>query len=200
MKILFVLLMLGSFSVLADQNEFNKPDTVTFTSGPVMPGPVIMHRLMASPVSGIAGSMDFPMSPHSLMSGQLITPSAIMHNQERLNLSRKQSEAIKKEMRKFQSEIVDVQWDMNAATAALRKALSKEQLDTEDALKKVDAVLSAENKLKKMHLSMLIRIRNVLSTEQVKMLRHSTSAIFMGGAHPAAGADMIINEEIHLEP
>lgn len=149
MKILFVLLMLGSFSVLADQNEFNKPDTVTFTSGPVMPGPGIMHRLMASPVSGIAGSMDFPMSPHSLMSGQLITPSAIMHNQERLNLSRKQSEAIKKEMRKFQSEIVDVQWDMNAATAALRKALSKEQLDTEDALKKVDAVLSAENKLKK---------------------------------------------------
>ena len=124
------------------------------------------------------------MGSPGLMFGRLFTPAMIMRNQEKLNLSSKQTDAIKKEMRTFQSGIVDIQWDLNSATASLQKALAADIIDTDLTLKLVDSVLKVENKLKKMHLALLIEIRNVLNTKQIATLRKSTHAFFMGHGSP----------------
>ncbi|NIN33962.1 MAG: hypothetical protein GTO60_02130, partial [Gammaproteobacteria bacterium] len=50
-----------------------------------------------------------------MMMGRLYPPELIMRNQDKLNLTERQINAIKNEMKTFQSGIVDIQWDMNDA-------------------------------------------------------------------------------------
>jgi hypothetical protein len=113
----------------------------------------------------------FAASSSGMMFGQLFPPSQIMRQQEKLNLSNKQIESIKKEMRAFQSGIVDIQWDLNSGQAKLNKELDKDSIDLEKTLSLMDSVLESEGKLKKSHMGLLIKIRNVLNEEQIKILK-----------------------------
>ena len=106
----------------------------------------ILAGTMASPTFPSIAFSNYSMGPAGMMFGKLYTPAMIMRNQDKLNLSKKQTETIKKEMRTFQSGIVDVQWDLNSATASLRKSLSQDKIDEAGTLKLVDTVLDAENK------------------------------------------------------
>lgn len=123
---------------------------------------------LSSPHGVISG---FARPSSSMMFGQLFTPSQIMRHQDKLNLSKKQLDSIKKEMRAFQSGIVDVQWDLNADQVKLKKELGKDSIDPDKTLSLMDRVLEAEGKLKKAHMGLLIKIRNVLNEEQIDMLK-----------------------------
>ncbi len=110
-------------------------------------------------------------SSSGMMFGHLFPPSHIMRQQEKLKLTEKQINLIKKEMRSFQSGIVDIQWDLNSIESKLNKELAKDIIDLEKSMSLTEKVLSAEGRLKKSHMSLLIKIRNVLSEEQIKFLR-----------------------------
>lgn len=86
-------------------------------------------------------------------------------------------------MRAFQSGIVDIQWNLNSDQANLNKELDKDSIDLEKTLSLMDRVLEDEGKLKKSHMGLLIKIRNVLNEEQIKILKTSPTFPFgpMGG-------------------
>lgn len=138
-------------------------------------GPVIIKRGEAGirhftqPVIGGA-AQDMMFMSSGMMMGRLFPPDMIMRNQQRLALTDRQIKTIKDEMRSFQSGIVDIQWDLHEAQASLDKELAADRIDVDKALDLVDAVMRAENSLKKSHLALLIKIRNALNASQLDEL------------------------------
>lgn len=118
-------------------------------------------------------------SPGTMMH-RLTPPMVIMQNQEQLGLTKKQIDLIKNEMKSFQSDIVDVQWDLNAAKTTLEKELDGEKIDLHAALQSMNKVLDAENRLKRQHLALLIKIHNVLTPEQQDQLETLKGMHFHG--------------------
>lgn len=128
-----------------------------------------------------AGGADFMAAPVNIM-GRLFPPSLIMRQQKDIALSDEQAEAIKAQMRDFQSRVVDVQWDLQSNQATLDSVLDADRIDGKAAESAIDAVLRSENALKKAHLTMLINIRNVLNAEQVGQLEKAQRGHFF--VHP----------------
>jgi hypothetical protein len=169
-------------------------DTATF----VQMEPGMGHvEVMAGPVgftsphtmvSGFTSS-----SSSAMMFGQLFPPSQIMRQQEKLKLTNKQINSIKSEMRTFQSGIVDIQWDLNSTQAQLNKELAKNKIDLKNSMTLMEKVLQAESKLKKSHMSLLIKIRNALSEDQIKILRSNPNLPFgpMGMSFGTVGATVV---------
>ena len=133
--------------------------------GGTPPGAVQATRIF--PAQGVT-NMAFVSS--GAMMGGLYPPELIMQSRERLSLTAAQENAIKDEMRSFQSGIVDIQWELNAAQTALDKALNSDRIAERESLALVDRLMAAENALKKSHLGMLIRIHNVLNADQIAKL------------------------------
>lgn len=109
-------------------------------------------------------------------SGELFPPIVIMHNQDKLDLTEKQVEDIKTELKAFQSSVVDVQWNVQAASQKLNEQLEVEKINERQAMTIMKDLLKHENDLKSSHLRMLIRIRNMLTEQQIKKLRELTQA------------------------
>ncbi|MGY8813130.1 MAG: hypothetical protein ACKVHQ_00225 [Gammaproteobacteria bacterium] len=126
------------------------------------------------PIDVIQGSSTMTFVSSGTMMGKLFPPDLIMRNQDKLNLSSRQVTTIKNEMKTFQSGIVDIQWDLNEAQSRLEKELNTDKIDVDRALATVDNVMKAENDLKKSHLALLIKIRNVLDASQLAELEKST--------------------------
>lgn len=105
-----------------------------------------------------------------MMLDRLQSPMMLMRYQEELKLTPRQIDALKKEMKAFQSNIVDVEWDLTSSTNDLRKELEKDKIDKSRALSLMDKVMAAENSLKKQHLAMLIAVHNVLTADQINEL------------------------------
>ena len=158
----------------------------------------ILSGVMATPIHPAIVLGDYSMGAPNMMMNKLFTPAMIMRNQSKLNLSSKQTDTIKKEMRIFQSNIVDVQWDLNSASASLNENLSENSIDVNATLKVVDSVLTAENKLKKMHLTLLIKIYNILDKKQIETLRKSVHPHFMSMTSSPVN-EFLLNEKIHEE-
>lgn len=106
-----------------------------------------------------------------LIKGKLFPPELIMRHNARLNLTEKQRSTIKNELKNFQSRLAGVQWDMLEASTGLDTAIDTLPVNRELVMQQVERVLLAENRVKLLHLEMLIAIKNALSPEQVAFLK-----------------------------
>lgn len=150
-----------------------------------------------SPGHGVISGFSRPSS--SLIFGQLFTPSQVMRHQDKLNLSKDQLDSIKKEMRAFQSGIVDIQWELSADQVILKKELGEDSIDLDKTLSLMDRVLEAEGKLKKTHLGLLIKIRNVLNKEQINTLKSRPPFPFGPMGMPPMGMGGMMIEGVSVE-
>jgi len=103
--------------------------------------------------------------------GKLFPPELIMRHQARLSLTEKQRSSIKNELKNFQSRLAEVQWDMLEASTGLDTAIDVLPVNREAVMQQVERVLLAENRVKLLHLEMLIAIKNALDAEQVAYLK-----------------------------
>jgi Spy/CpxP family protein refolding chaperone len=103
--------------------------------------------------------------------GKLFPPELIMRHNAKLNLTEKQRATIKKELTTFQSKLAEVQWDMLEASTGLDTAIDALPVNREVVMQQVERVLLAENRIKLLHLEMLIAIKNALDPEQVAYLK-----------------------------
>jgi Spy/CpxP family protein refolding chaperone len=101
-----------------------------------------------------------------VIAARLYPPELIMGHQQELGIDGKQREAIVKEVQALQNKVVDIQWQMQAAVEELGKLLEPERVDEQKALAQADRVMAFEREVKRAHLTMLIRIRNVLTDVQ----------------------------------
>jgi Spy/CpxP family protein refolding chaperone len=104
------------------------------------------------------------------MARYLVPPDLIMAHSHELNLLDRQRAAIKAEVQKAQSKFIDLQWDMKEETEKMIKLLQQTPADEARVLEQADKVMSMEREIKKTQLALLIRIRNVLTAEQMAKL------------------------------
>ena len=96
----------------------------------------------------------------------LFPPELLMAHQQELHLQDQQKATIKAEVGKAQARFFDLQWQMNEESGKLAALLAAPQLDEAKVLEQADKVMGLEREIKRTHLSLLIRLRNLLTPEQ----------------------------------
>jgi Spy/CpxP family protein refolding chaperone len=97
-------------------------------------------------------------------------PELVMKHQQEIELTERQRETIKGEIQKVQSRFLDLQWQMQKEMEKLVSLLDAGPVDESRALAQAEALMRLETETKKMHLAMLVRIKNLLTEEQQSRL------------------------------
>lgn len=101
----------------------------------------------------------------------LFPPELVMQRAQEIRLSAAQRQAITEAMQRFQTTIIDLQWKMQEETQRLNDLLETPRVDEAAVLSQVDRVLATERDVKRAHLTLLVRIKNVLTPEQQESLQ-----------------------------
>ena len=110
-------------------------------------------------------------APKDVFKGKLFPPNIILEHQDELNLSKDQFTAIRAAVVEVQANVAGHEWDMREAYQRAMTDLDESPVDENKVLENIDAVLHAENQVKKLQMAMLIRLRNLLTDEQMAYLQ-----------------------------
>jgi hypothetical protein len=109
-------------------------------------------------------------SKADVFKGKLFPPKIILQHQDALQLSKEQFTAIKAAVVEVQANVAEYEWDLREAYVNVLAELDNEPIDESRVMDFVDKALVAENNVKKEQVIMLIRLRNLLTDEQVSYL------------------------------
>lgn len=124
--------------------------------------PLEAERTVASAISIQNGNSSFE--------EYLFPPELVMQHQARLRLTEQQRDAIVAEINKLQATAVQAQWRVGDESEKLAELLRRETVSEAEALAQAERLVAQETTVKRAQLSMLIRIRNVLTPEQREFL------------------------------
>ena len=102
--------------------------------------------------------------------GKLFPPNVILEHKAELNLSKAQFKEIRAAVVEVQSGVAEHEWDMQEAYQALMQELDEAPIDESRVLELANKALLAENQVKKKQMAMLVRLKNLLTEEQVSYL------------------------------
>lgn len=119
---------------------------------------------------GAASRGQAPQPPDDPIAQNLFPPELVMKYRQEINLDEGQSKAIKEAIQKAQSKFLDMQWDMQSESGKLVQLLKARPVDESAVLAQVDQVLNREREIKKTQISLLVRIKNVLTEGQQNKL------------------------------
>ena len=102
--------------------------------------------------------------------GKLFPPNLIMEHQTELALSKQQFTAIRTAVVEVQANVAEHEWDLREAYQNIMAELDKMPVDERRVLDHINAALLAENQVKKQQVTMLIRLKNLLTAEQIAYL------------------------------
>jgi Spy/CpxP family protein refolding chaperone len=122
-----------------------------------------------------------PAAPNDPIAEHVFAPELIMKYQKAIQLTETQKNALIGEVKRAQGRFVDVQWDMQRAMEPLVEALGKDKPDEQQVLAQLDKVLAAERDFKRVQLTLVVRLKGILTPEQQRML------LEMRGGAPRAG-------------
>lgn len=124
-------------------------------------GPPEGRSRMGGPMHGMGGpGMGGPME------GSLFPPDLILSNQIALGVSAEQVTAIKKLLGETHNRVLDVQTDLRRVTEQLRGAVDASKVDEAAALGFATQAMDLEKQIKTAHLTLMIRVKNLLTPEQ----------------------------------
>jgi Spy/CpxP family protein refolding chaperone len=107
--------------------------------------------------------------------GNLFPPELIMQHQQALGLSEEQKSFLKAELRKTQTRLTEMQWNLQDEVEKLVALMKQDLVDEAQALTQLDKVLGLEREIKSLHIGLLIRLKNKLTPEQQARLREIAS-------------------------
>ena len=102
--------------------------------------------------------------------GKLFPPNIILEHQAELKLSKAQFTDIRAAVVAVQAGVAEHEWDMREAYQALMRELDQAPIDEDRVLEHANAALLAENQVKKKQMAMLVRLKNLLTAEQISYL------------------------------
>ena len=127
--------------------------------------------LIALLISSLCLGTAFAAQPKAdVFKGKLFPPNVILEHQDRLALSKDQFTAIKAAVVEVQANVAEHEWDMREAYLGIMSELDKSPVDEDKIMTLVNTALLAENEVKKEQMTMLIRLRNLLTDDQVAYL------------------------------
>jgi Spy/CpxP family protein refolding chaperone len=98
-------------------------------------------------------------------------PELLMQNQKKIGLTEEQSKFIREEIGKTQAKFTDLQWQLQGEQETLTSLVKQDRPDEKQVLSVLDKLLNLENEIKRTHLTLALRIKNKLTTEQQEQLR-----------------------------
>jgi Spy/CpxP family protein refolding chaperone len=96
----------------------------------------------------------------------LFAPELVMQHQQEIGLSDTQRSAIIADISRAQPMATELQWKLQREVTALAALIKVESIDEEKMLAQLDRVLAAEREIKRVQLTLLVRIKNKLTPEQ----------------------------------
>ena len=96
----------------------------------------------------------------------LYPPDRVMAHAMELGLDDAQKTSIKNEVQKAQGRFVDLQFELQGESEKMVRLLQQKPVDEAGVLAEVDRILALEKDIKKMQISLLVRIKNVLTPAQ----------------------------------
>ncbi len=127
---------------------------------------ILCLLVMVGLVAGVATAEE----PRDVFKGKLFAPNIILENRDALQLSKEQFTAIRAAVVEVQAGVAEHEWDMQEAYQALMLELDKSPIDEDKVLEHAGTALLAENQVKKKQMAMLVRLKNLLTAEQIKHL------------------------------
>jgi Spy/CpxP family protein refolding chaperone len=134
---------------------------------------VVLLLLVVAPLAGVARA-DAPPTPRpgdDPIAARLFPPELIMVHQQELGIDDKQRAAILREVEKTQSAVLPIQWQMQGATGELVRLLDEPKVDEAKVLAQADKLMEIERQMKRNHLGLLVRLRNLLTEAQRAKLK-----------------------------
>lgn len=101
----------------------------------------------------------------------LFPPEVVMQHQRAIGLTEEQKTYIKSEIQKATSRFTELQWDIQQEMENLHSLLKQASVDEQRAIGHLDRLLEIEREVKRVHLTLAIRIKNKLSPEQQAQLQ-----------------------------
>ncbi|MBI4519339.1 MAG: periplasmic heavy metal sensor [Gemmatimonadetes bacterium] len=104
------------------------------------------------------------------LAGYLFPPELVMSNQLAISLENEQRSRIMVELQQAQSVLTEVQMRVGAESERMAQLLSAPLVDEGAVLDQVDRILELEREVKRRQMALLVRIRNILTPEQRRLL------------------------------
>jgi Spy/CpxP family protein refolding chaperone len=111
-----------------------------------------------------------PPGPGDELAQNLFRPEQVLKYRQDIGLDDRQSGALKQLVQQAQTRFLDLQWDLQAEAGKLAQLLREPRVDESAAIGQADRVLTQEREVKKAQLTLLIRIKNLLTPEQQQKL------------------------------
>ena len=127
-----------------------------------------------------------PPGHHDPLADVMFPAELIMHHAHQLNLSDEQKSFMRGEIQKTTTSFQDLQWKLQDQMEALHQVMKSTSVNEEQALAQLNKVLDIERDIKRLHVSLAVRLKNQLTPEQQEQLHK-----FRTGQHvrmPAPGA------------
>jgi Spy/CpxP family protein refolding chaperone len=102
---------------------------------------------------------------------RLYPPELAMEHQQELGITDEQRKALIAETERGNSEVLRLQWELESEKEKLVKLLEPDHVDEAKLKEAAARVTEREGKVKLAYLTMLVRVKNVLTPEQKQKLR-----------------------------
>ena len=129
----------------------------------------LLALLLIAPLSLFAQQPQ-PSPDNDPIGRYLIPPELVMSHSEQIGLTEKQRATIKAEIQKMQSKFLDAQFDLQEQSGKMTQLLQHSPADETKILDQADRIMALEREIKRAHLTLLVRIKNTLTAEQIAKL------------------------------
>lgn len=102
---------------------------------------------------------------------QLFPPELILQHQSAIALGDAQRSALVAEVKRTQAAALEPQVELQRRVERLVELLKPDRIDEPQALAQLDQVLAAEREVKRQHIALAVRLKALLSPEQIRQLR-----------------------------
>jgi len=122
--------------------------------------------------AGAAPAQQPPQPPQPDPIGEnLFPPELVMQYQQAIGLSEEQRDLIKAEIQKAQARFTDLQWQLQGEAETMASLLKSPRADEQQVLAQLDKILNVEREIKRAQITLVVRIKNILTPEQQARLR-----------------------------
>jgi len=122
--------------------------------------------LFALALSVIPLTAGLPPEHEDAIARHLFPPAKVLAHQREIGLDEAQRRTIRDEVVKAQSKFSGLQIDLQGESEKMAALLEERPISEAKVLEEADKIMGLEREIKKTHLALLIRIKNLLSREQ----------------------------------
>ena len=102
----------------------------------------------------------------------VFTPEEIMQHRRAIDLNDEQRDGITRLIQDLQGDLVGLQWRLLDETESVKEAMEAPRVDLDRVMDRFKKALDTEMEIKRVHLKLLIRIKNILTPgQQEELLR-----------------------------